>query len=127
MMKKKVLYIGGLLTGLSQQAIAADTGINPICTMVQALAQNFDIIIWLIVGILAVAVIGASVVRLIAGKPHETLILILGGAIILIGAYKMLAVMKNGANTFAQNCGSSTSINLMVSEAEIWNQKKISR
>ncbi len=127
MMKKKVLYIGGLLTGLSQQAIAADTGINPICTMVQALAQNFDIIIWLIVGILAVAVIGASVVRLIAGKAHETLIIILGGAIILIGAYKMLAVMKNGANTFAQNCGSSASINLMVSEAEIWNQKKISR
>lgn len=126
-MKKKVLYIGGLLTGLSQQAIAADTGINPICTMVQALAQNFDIIIWLIVGILAVAVIGASVVRLIAGKAHETLIIILGGAIILIGAYKMLAVMKNGANTFAQNCGSSASINLMVSEAEIWNQKKISR
>lgn len=109
---KKVLFLpAGLLLTFSQAF--AQTTINPICALVEALANNFNIIIWLIIGTLAVLIVGTGVIRLVAGKAHETLVIVLGGAILLIGGYRLLSNFGDEVQRFKSGCQNRASINLI--------------
>ena len=59
-----------------------------------------------------------GVVELAAGKAHRTLVVILGGAVILIATYRMLSTGKETLQRLANNCGGSASLEL------VWKPEK---
>jgi hypothetical protein len=111
----------GTLLVLANLAFAATTGvINPICSVVEALAANWNIIVWLVVGILGVMVMVVGVVELTAGKAHRTLVVVLGGAVILVATYRLLDAAGGALQTFKSTCGGSgtSQLNIIVPYGE---------
>jgi hypothetical protein len=110
----------GLTLVLAKVGFSAtsSSSINPICSVVQALADNADVIIWLIVGMFAVIVMGVGIMELAAGKAHRTLVVVLGGAVILVATYRLLDTGKSTLKNFASQCGggSSSAIELVKYE-----------
>jgi hypothetical protein len=105
----------GLTLVLAKVGFSATSSINPICSVVQALADNADVIIWLIVGMFAVIVMGVGIMELAAGKAHRTIVVILGGAVILVATYRLLDTGKSTLKGFASQCsggGSGSAIEL---------------
>jgi len=99
-------FVLGILLVLADLALAATTGtINPICSVVEALADNWNIIVWLVVGILGVMVMAVGVVNLTAGKAHMTLVVVLGGAVILLATFRLMSAAGDALNGFKGQCG----------------------
>jgi len=111
--------LGGLL-GLASFAFAQTAGgINPLCSMIQALASNWGIIMWLVVGILAVMVLAVGVVNLTAGKAAYALVVVVGGAVILVATHRLMSAAQGELTRFANSCvGSQIEIVKPVAKIE---------
>jgi hypothetical protein len=107
-------FVLGMLLVIANLAFAATGTINPICSVVEALAQNWNIIVWLVVGILGVMVMAVGIVNLTAGKAHMTLVVILGGAVILMATYRLLDAAGGALHTFQNTCGGGGSSQLDI-------------
>ncbi len=96
----------GVLLGLASFAFAQTAGaINPLCSMVQALASNWGVITVLVMIILGGAVIGAGVMSLIQQKFAQVLAIVIGGTVLLIAAYKLIDASGNQLKTLStQSC-----------------------
>ena len=107
-MGKFSLFVLGGLLGVANSAFAAPaSSINPLCSMVQALASNWGIITVLVMVILGGIVIGAGVMSLVQQKFAFTLAIVIGGTVLLIAAYRLIdtaGVQLN--NLSAQSCRS---------------------
>jgi hypothetical protein len=98
-------FVLGVLLGLASFAFAQTTGtVNPLCSMIQALATNWGIITWLVVGILAVMVMAVGIVNLTAGKAAYALVVVVGGAVILVATHRLMSAAEGELNRFARNC-----------------------
>ena len=100
-------FVLGMLLGLASFAFAQTGGdVNPLCAMVQALDANWGLITWLVVGILGVMVLGVGAVYLTQGKAAYSLVVVIGGTIILIATYRLMAAAGSQLNTLsASSCG----------------------
>ncbi len=97
-------FVLGLLLGVASFAFAADTGVNPLCSMIQALATNWGIIMWLVVGILGVMVLAVGIFNLTAGKAANAIVVVVGGAVILIAAHRLMSAAQGELSKFANSC-----------------------
>ncbi len=99
----------GLVLGLASFAFAQPAGsINPLCSMVQALASNWGIITVLVMVILGGIVIGAAVMNLVQQKFAYALAIVIGGTVLLIAAFRLIdgaGVQLNNLST--QSCRSA--------------------
>jgi len=113
-------FVLGMLLVLANLAFAATNTINPICSVVEALAQNWSIIVWLVVGILGVLVMAVGITNLTAGKAHMTLVVVLGGAVLLIATFRLLSAAGSALGDFKTTCqGQGTSqLNIIIPYGE---------
>jgi hypothetical protein len=102
-MGKFGLFALGMLLGLAGFAFAQTT-INPLCSMVQALSGNWGIITVLIVGILGVMIVAAGAINLIQGKFAFAMAVVIGGAILLVASFRLLSVSGEELRKFANTC-----------------------
>jgi hypothetical protein len=101
-------FVLGLLLSVASFAFATSgTPVNPLCSMVQALSNNWGIIMVLIVGILGVMVIVAGAINLIQGKFAFTLAVVVGGAVLLVASYRLLGAAGDQLKQFANTCQSA--------------------
>jgi len=100
-------FVLGVLLGVASFAFAADTGINPLCSMIQALATNWGIITWLVVGILGVMVVVAGTINLIQGKFAFVLAVVIGGTVLLIATFRLMNAAGGELQRFANSCQSA--------------------
>jgi hypothetical protein len=107
-------FVLGAFLVLANLAFAATGSINPICSVVEALAQNWSIIVWLVVGILGVLVMAVGITNLTAGKAHMTLVVVLGGAVLLIATYRLLDAAGGALQTFQNTCRGSSQLNIII-------------
>jgi hypothetical protein len=104
-MGKFGLFVLGGLLGLAGFAFAQTTGgVNPLCSMIQALATNWGLITWLVVGILGVMVLAVGIVNLTAGKAAYTLVVVVGGAVILVATHRLMSAAQEELTKFARSC-----------------------
>ncbi|NAZ06801.1 MAG: hypothetical protein GU344_02410 [Thermocrinis sp.] len=97
-------FVLGLLLGVASFAFAADGNVNPICSMVQALADNWGIITWLVVGILGVMVLAVGIINLTAGKAANALVVVVGGAVILVATQRLMSAAQGELTRFKNSC-----------------------
>ncbi|MFZ8860259.1 MAG: hypothetical protein ACO2PP_07130 [Thermocrinis sp.] len=95
----------GLLLGVASLAFA-QTAVNPLCSMIQALASNWGIITWLVVGILGVMILAVGIFNLAAGKAAHTLVVVVGGAVLLVATYRLMNAAGGELNKFSTSCQS---------------------
>jgi hypothetical protein len=103
-------FVLGVLLGVASFAFAADTGtssVNPLCSMIQALATNWGIITWLVVGILGVMVLAVGIINLTAGKAANALVVVVGGAVILVATHRLMSAAQGELQKFANSCQSA--------------------
>ncbi len=102
-------FVLGLLLGVASFAFAAQAqaGVNPLCSMIQALDANWGIITVLLVGILGAMVIVSGAINLIQGKFPLAFAVLIGGAVILVAAYRLLTVSGKELEKFATTCQSA--------------------
>jgi hypothetical protein len=101
-------FVLGLLLGVASLAFAADAGsINPICSMVEALSNNWGVIKLLVILILGVMVMGVGIINLTAGKAANALVVVIGGAVLLIATYKLVDTAGGQLNSLAGSCQGS--------------------
>jgi hypothetical protein len=103
-------FVLGLLLGVASFVFAADagtSGVNPLCSMVQALANNWGIITWLVVGILGVMVVVAGTMNLIQGKFAFVLAVVIGGTVLLVATLKLMNAAGGELQKFANSCQSA--------------------
>jgi hypothetical protein len=93
-------FVLGLLLGVASFAFAAETSVNPLCSMIEALANNWGIITWLVVGTLGVMVLAVGIMNLTAGKAANALVVVVGGAVILVATHKLMSAAGAQLNTF---------------------------
>jgi len=96
--------LGGLL-GLASFAFAQTAGdINPLCSMIQALASNWGMITVLVMVILGGIVIGAGVMNLVQNKFAFVLAIVIGGTVLLIAAYRLIDSAGRQLNGLSRSC-----------------------
>jgi len=103
----------GVLLGVASLALGqtGQTGdTNPLCAMIQALTANWGIITWLVVGILGVMVLAVGIMNLTAGKAANALVVVVGGAVILVATHKLMSAAGNQLNSFNTTGCQGTSI-----------------
>ncbi len=101
-------FVLGTLLGLVSFAFAQTAGgVNPLCSMIEALAANWGIIMWLVVGLLAIIVIVAGTANLVQGKFPLAFAILIGGAVILLAAYRLMKASEEQLSQFANTCKSS--------------------
>jgi uncharacterized membrane protein len=93
-----------MLLGVASFAFAAPGGVNPLCSMIEALANNWGIITWLVVGILGVMVMAVGIVNLTAGKAAYALVVVIGGTVILVATYRLMSAAETQLQGFTRNC-----------------------
>jgi uncharacterized membrane protein YeaQ/YmgE (transglycosylase-associated protein family) len=96
-------FVLGTLLGVASLAFA-QTAVNPLCSMIQALADNWGIITWLVVGILGVMVLAVGIVNLTAGKAAYSLVVVVGGAVILVATFRLMDAAGGELRRFAGTC-----------------------
>ncbi len=96
----------GLLLGVASFAFAQTT-VNPLCSMIEALSANWGIITWLVVGLLAIIVIVSGTVYLVQTKFPFAFAILIGGAVILLAAYRLMDASGKQLSQFANTCKSS--------------------
>jgi hypothetical protein len=100
-------FVLGVLLGVASFAFAADGAtVNPLCSMIQALATNWGIITWLVVGILGVMVLAVGIINLTAGKAANALVVVVGGAVILVATHRLMSAAQGELQKFANSCQS---------------------
>uniref|UniRef100_A0A7C5SX54 TrbC/VirB2 family protein n=1 Tax=Thermocrinis ruber TaxID=75906 RepID=A0A7C5SX54_9AQUI len=99
-------FVLGVLLGVASFAFAATAGgsVNPLCSMIQALANNWGIITWLVVGILGVMVLAVGIINLTAGKAANALVVVVGGAVILVATHRLMSAAEGELSKFANSC-----------------------
>jgi type IV secretory pathway VirB2 component (pilin) len=98
-------FVLGLLLSVVSFAFAtSNTPVNPLCSMVQALSNNWGTIMVLIAGILGVMVIVSGAVNLIQGKFAFALAVVIGGAVLLVASYRLLGAAGDELRQFANTC-----------------------
>jgi len=100
-------FVLGLLLGVASFAFAADrgvSGVNPLCSMIQALATNWGMITWLVVGTLGVMVLAVGIMNLTAGKAANALVVVVGGAVILVATHRLMSAAQGELQKFANSC-----------------------
>jgi len=98
-------FVLGVLLGLASFAFAQPTGsINPLCSMIQALASNWGIITVLVMVILGGIVIAAGVMNLVQGKFAFVLAVVIGGTVLLIAAYRLIDNAGQQLNGLSRSC-----------------------
>jgi hypothetical protein len=106
-MGKFGLFVLGVLLGVASFAFAADgTTVNPLCSLIQALANNWGIITWLVVGILGMMVVGSGVMYLVQTKFAFTLAVVIGGTILLVATFRLMNAAGGEIQKFANSCQS---------------------
>jgi hypothetical protein len=101
-------FVLGLLLGVASFAFAATgSGVNPLCSMVQALSDNWGIIKWLVVGILGVMVVGAGIMYLVQTKFAFALSVVIGGTVLLIAILRFMNAAGGELQNFANSCQSA--------------------
>jgi hypothetical protein len=109
----------GVLLGLASFAFAQTAGgVNPLCSMIQALAANWGVITWLVVGILAVMVMAVGIVNLTAGKAAYALVVVVGGAVILVATHRLMSAAKTELDNFARTCTAQIEIVQPIAKLE---------
>jgi hypothetical protein len=100
-------FVLGMLLSVAGLAFAQTAGgINPLCSMIQALASNWGIITWLVVGILGVMILAVGIFNLTAGKAAHTLVVVVGGAVLLVATYRLMNAAGGELNKFSTSCQS---------------------
>ena len=110
-------FVLGLLLGVASFAFAADrgvSGVNPLCSMIQALATNWGMITWLVVGTLGVMVLAVGIMNLTAGKAANALVVVVGGAVILLAAHRLLSAAGDQLDNLEKSCGGTRSTQIEV-------------
>jgi hypothetical protein len=97
-----------ILLGVASFAFAQTGGnVGPLCPMIEALANNWGVITWLVVGLLGVMVMAVGVVNLTQGKAAYALVVIVGGAVILVATQRLMSAAGDELKKFARTCGSA--------------------
>jgi hypothetical protein len=95
----------GVLLGVASFAFAADgASVNPLCSMIQALAANWGIITVLVMVILGGIVIASGVMSLVQGKFAFVLAVVIGGTVLLIAAYRLIDTAGGQLRSLSQSC-----------------------
>ena len=98
-------FVLGMLLSVAGLAFAQTAGgINPLCSMVQALASNWGIITVLVMVILGGIIVIAGVMSLVQGKFAFALAVVIGGTVLLIAAYRLIDTAGGQLNTLAKTC-----------------------
>ncbi len=97
-------FVLGLLLGVASFAFAAPAGVNPLCSMIQALSSNWGLITWLVVGILGVMVMAVGVFNLTQGKAAYALVVVIGGTVILIATYRLIDSAGKQLENLSKDC-----------------------
>jgi uncharacterized membrane protein YeaQ/YmgE (transglycosylase-associated protein family) len=93
-----------MLLGVASFAFAAPSGVNPLCSMIEALVDNWGIILWLVVGLLGIMILGTSAFNLTQGKLALALVIVIGGAVILLATYRLMSAAGSQLEVFRRNC-----------------------
>ncbi len=104
-MGKFGLLVSGVLLGVASFAFA-QPAVNPLCSMIEALSANWGIITWLVVGLLAIIVIVSGTANLVQGKFPFAFAVLIGGAVILVAAYRLMDASGGQLSQFAKACNS---------------------
>jgi hypothetical protein len=95
----------GVLLGVASFAFAQPAGgINPLCSMVQALASNWGIITVLVMVILGGIVVVSAVMNLVQGKFAFALAVVIGGTVLLIAAFRLIDTAGGQLNSLSRSC-----------------------
>jgi ABC-type transport system involved in cytochrome c biogenesis permease subunit len=106
-MGKFGLFALGVLLGVAGLAFAQSPQpqiVNPLCSMVQALASNWGIITVLVMVILGGIVIVSAVMNLVQGKFAFALAVVIGGAVLLIAAYRLIDAAGGQLDRLSTTC-----------------------
>ncbi len=104
-MGKFGLFALGLLLGVASFAFAQTAGaINPLCSMVQALAANWGVIMVLVMVILGGIIVASGVMSLVQGKFAFVLAVVIGGTVLLIAAYRLLDASGEQLESLSRSC-----------------------
>jgi hypothetical protein len=106
-----------ILLGVSSFAFA-QTGVNPLCSMVEALVVNWEIIKWLVVGLLGVMVLGVGIVNLTQGKAAYAIIVVIGGTVLLIATYRLMTAAGTQLQGFSRTCSAQIEFVKPVAKSE---------
>jgi hypothetical protein len=97
-----------MLLGVAGFAFAQTVGgVNPLCSMIEALATNWGVITWLVVGLLGVMVLAVGIVNLTQGKAAYALVVVVGGAVILVATHRLMSAAGTELSRFANTCRSA--------------------
>jgi predicted anti-sigma-YlaC factor YlaD len=114
-----------VLLGVASLAFAqAANVVNPLCAMIQALANNWGIITTLMMLILGGIVVVSAVVFLVQTKFAYSFAVVIGGAVLLVATFRLLSVSGEQLRTFANTC-QSVQIEVVkpVAKVEGWKRK----
>jgi hypothetical protein len=112
-------FVLGLFLGLVGFAFAQPAGsVNPLCSMIQALANNWGIITWLVVGLLGVMVLAVGIFNLTAGKAAHTLVIVVGGAVLLVATFRLMDAAGGELKRFAGTCTAQIEVVKPVAKIE---------
>jgi hypothetical protein len=110
-------FVLAMLLGLVSFAFA-QTGVNPLCSMVEALVVNWEIIKWLVVGLLGVMVLGVGIVNLTQGKAAYAIIVVVGGTVLLIATYRLMSAAGTQLQSFSKTCSAQIEVVKPVAKSE---------
>jgi len=114
-------FVLGLLLGVASFVFAADagtSGVNPLCSMIQALSTNWGIITWLVVGILGVMVVGAAIMYLVQTKFAFALAVVIGGTVLLVAALRLMTAAGGELQRFGNTCQAQIEVVKPVAKLE---------
>jgi hypothetical protein len=97
-------FVLGMFLGLVGFAFAAEASINPLCSMIQALAANWGIITMLVMLILGGIVVVSGIMSLIQGKFAFTLAVVIGGTVLLVASYRLIDNAGKQLNSLSTSC-----------------------